>query len=53
MGMKVEAQNATNTGLYPPAEIIHVFQTPAGDLAELRLSGTGRCFRYADEFRVL
>lgn len=53
VGMKVETQNATKTGVYPPAEIARIFQTQCGPLVELKLSGGGSCFRYVTELRVL
>lgn len=57
VGMKVETQNAMNTGLYSPAEIVCILHNTEGlagrMLVELKFSDTGRCFRYADEFRVL
>lgn len=50
VGMKVETRNATNTGWYPLAEIIHIFENTEG-LVELKFAVTGRCLRYVDEFR--
>lgn len=52
VGMKVETQNATNTALLP-SEIVRIVQTQCGPLAELKFSGGGCGFRYANELRVL